>query len=129
MACYVLPHSATVDDIEKLTAATNANLDFVSSIAEDPKVKVIALIVVPGHKTPMILEVLLTIESGVHVLTTGEAHDVGLVDVSSTFQATTVEHPHIAEGTRPVDVHLVVTPIKPMGNINGQRVSPVQQEG
>jgi hypothetical protein len=77
----------------------------------------------------LILYILLTIEGGVNVLTTGEAHDVGLIDVSDTLETSTVEHPHIVEGTGSMDVDFVVTPIEFRKDTSGQRVSPVRQEG
>jgi hypothetical protein len=123
---YVLPHRATVDDIKKLTAATDTDLNFVSGITKDTKVEVITGIIVPGHETPVILQVLLTIEGGVNILATGEAYDVGLVDVSDTLEASTVEHTHIVEGTRSMDIDLIVTPIELGYKTNGQRVSPVR---
>jgi hypothetical protein len=46
MACYVLPHGAAIDDIKKLPTATDTDLNFVCGIAKDPKVNIIAALVI-----------------------------------------------------------------------------------
>jgi hypothetical protein len=46
---YVLPHGAAVDDVEKLTTATDTDLNLVGGITKDTKVKVITGVIVSGH--------------------------------------------------------------------------------